>query len=151
MMKKRDQHVDPSTIELHEHNQTWPGDEDGRLLADAYARIEAAEDDMESLQAEVRDFTRQTLAKMSKGWSQGHNTYVVGLPPARLAHKGKVNNRIRLLCGRVSEHLRAALDYSIIKAAEQSMSRLKKRNVKFVIASAPWKGGAAQQVRILPG
>ena len=115
-------------------NQTWPGDEDGRLLADAYTRIDAARDDIKNLEAELREFTRQTLAKMLKGWSPERNTFVVDLPPARLAHEGKVNYKIRLLCGRITEHLRAALDYSIMKAAQQTRPHLKKRDVKFVIA-----------------
>lgn len=117
-----------------EDDQTWPGDEDGRQLADAYTRIDAARDDMKSLEAEVKEFVRQTLAKMSKGWSRAGNTFVVELPPARLAYEGTVNNRIRLLCGRITEHLRAALDYSVIKVAQLTAPHLKKRDVKFVIA-----------------
>ena len=121
-------------MERDDDDQTWPGDEDCRLLADAHTRIDAARSDVESLGSEVREFTRQTLARMSKGWSPEGNTFVVELPPARLAHEGKVNPRIRLLCGRITEHLRAALDYSIMKAAQQTAPGLKKRDVKFVIA-----------------
>lgn len=134
MVKGRNQYVVPFTRERDHDDQTWPGDEDGRPLADAYSRIDAARDDMERLEAELREFTRQTLAMMAKGWSSRGNTFVVKLPPARLAHEGKVNDRIRLLCGRVTEHLRAALDYSVMKAAQQTTSRMKKRYVKFVIA-----------------
>ena len=121
-------------MERDDDDQTWPGDGDGRLLADAYARIDAARDDLESLEAELREFARQTLAKMSKGWSPEGNTFVVQLPPARLAHEGKVNPRIRLLCGRIAEHLRAALDYSVMKTAQRTTPSLKKKDVTFVIA-----------------
>ena len=113
----------------------WPGDEeDERSLADAYARVDDARSDLKVLEAEVTNFVRQTVTKMAKDWSGERNSFVVSLPPARLAHKGKVNNRIRLLCGKVSENLRAALDYGIMRLAQENDPDLVERDVSFVIA-----------------
>lgn len=113
----------------------WPGDEeDDRALADAFARVDDARSDLQALEAEVTNFVRQTVTKMAKGWSGERNSFVVSLPPARLSNKGKVNNRIRLLCGKVSENLRAALDYGIMRLAQESDPNLVERDVSFVIA-----------------
>ena len=112
----------------------WPGDgEDNRSLADAYARLNEARSTMESLEAEVMSFVRQTVAKMAKGWSRDRNSFVISLPPAGLAG-GKVNTRIRLLCGNVSENLRAALDYGIMRISEENNLDLVAKDVKFILA-----------------
>ena len=122
--------TDPSDID-----SVWPGDgEDDRSLADAYARVNEARADMEILEAEVMGFVRQTVAKMAKGWSGERNSFVISLPPARLAQKGKVNNRIRLLCGKVSENLRAALDYGVMRISQENNPDLVEKDVKFILA-----------------
>ena len=112
----------------------WPGDgEDSRSLADACARVNEARSTMESLEAEVTSFVRQTVAKMAKGWSRDRNSFVISLPPARLAG-GKVNNRIRLLCGNASENLRAALDYGIMRTSQEKNVDIVEKDVKFILA-----------------
>ena len=125
----------------HNDNRKWPGDEeDHSSLADAHTRINEARSAMENLDAEVRNFVRQTVQMMVRGWSRERNSFVGSLPPARLSHKGKVNRRIRLLCGKVTENLRAALDYGIMKVAQETKSDLtakEKREVKFIIARTP--------------
>lgn len=116
-------------------NSRWPGDgEDERSLADAYTRLNEARSDMRNLESEIKNFVRQTVAKMVRGYSKERNSFVVSLPPAKLAHKGEVNNKIRLLCGSVSENLRAALDYGIMRVSQDSCPGLVEKDVKFVLA-----------------
>ena len=117
------------------NGDVWPGDEeDNRFLADAYARVNEARSTLECLEAEVMSFVRQTVAKMAKGWSRDRNSFVISLPPARLAHKGKVNNRTRLLCGNVSENLRAALDYGIMRVSQENHVDIAEKDVQFILA-----------------
>lgn len=119
-------------------NRQWPGAvEDHRSLADAYVRIDTARKDLVILRAEVSSFVRKTVEMMVRGWSKERNTFVVNLPPADLAHKGKVNNKIRRLCGSITEDLRSALDYGITKVAnvaKPDMVEGEKRAVQFIIA-----------------
>lgn len=119
-------------------DRQWPGSvEDHRSLADAYVRIDTARRNLELLHAEVSNFVRNTVEMMVRGWSRERNTFVVNLPPADLAHKGKVNNKIRRLCGSITEDLRAALDYGITKVAnvtKPDMVEREKRAVQFIIA-----------------
>lgn len=125
----------PNVTEPTNNDGGWPGDsEDDRSLADAYARVHEAVSDFKKLESEVTTFHRRTVAKMAKGWSNERNSFVISLPPAKLAHKGKVTSRIRLLCGRVSEHLRAALDYAIVRVSRENNSELVERDVKFILA-----------------
>ena len=120
----------------HLHDR-WPGDrEDHRSLSDAYTRISEALSDFASLETEVRNFVRRTVEMMVRGRSGEHNTFVVSLPPAKLAHKGEVNNKIRLLCGKISENLRAALDYSILSVSRKTEPNLIEREITFILASS---------------
>lgn len=119
-------------------DRQWPGyEEDQRSLADAYVRIDTARRNLELLHAEVSNFVRKTVEMMAIGWSRERNTFVVNLPPADLAHKGKVNNKIRRLCGSITEDLRSALDYGITKVAsltKPDMVEKEKSAVQFIIA-----------------
>ena len=122
-------------MDLTDIDGRWPGEtEDGRALADAYARIDEAISDMQLLEDEVEKFVRQTVGKMAKGWAAERNSFVVTLPPTRLAHAGRANNRIRLLCGKVSENLRAALDYGIVRVSLQDNASIVERDVQFILA-----------------
>jgi len=119
-------------------NSKWPGDEeDPRLLADAYERIHAARSEMETLNAAVRTFVRKTFQKMARGWSPERNVFVVNLPPAKLSHEGRVSKEIRRLCGKVTEELRAALDYGIMTVAQKTnpdLTAKERRAVCFIVA-----------------
>ena len=119
-------------------NRQWPGSvEDHRSLADAYVRIDTARENLELLHAEVSNFVRKTVEMMVRGWSRERNTFVVNLPPADLAQKGMVNNKIRRMCGSITEDLRAALDYGITKVAnvtKPDMVEREKKAVQFIIA-----------------
>lgn len=119
-------------------DRNWPGsEEDGRALADAYRRIDTARTDLRRLHAEVSSFIRETVEMMISGGPQRPEGFVVGLPPAELAHQGKVNNEIRRLCGSIAENLRASLDYGIMEVAQTTKSDMTPRErkaVSFVIA-----------------
>lgn len=116
-------------------NDGWPGEgEDDHLLADAYARVNEARSDMVRLETEVREFVQRTVEMMVRGQWGGRSGFVISLPPAKLSHTGKVNSKIRLLCGTVSENLRAALDYGILQASRERDVNVIERNVKFVLA-----------------
>ena len=116
--------------------EDWPGQGDARPFADVYARIEAARVALENLKPAVREFARETLARMAGNWSQERNTFIVNLPPANM--EGRVNARIKQLCGAVTENLRAALDYTVVVVSVNTTPKLtsrQKKRVRFVYAS----------------
>lgn len=116
-------------------NDGWPGEgEDDHSLTDAYARVNEARSDMAKLETEVREFVRRTVEMMVRRQPRGRSGFVIALPPAKLAHTGKVNSKIRLLCGTVSENLRAALDYGILQVSRESDANVVEKNVQFVLA-----------------
>lgn len=116
-------------------NDGWPGEgEDDHSLADAYARVNEARSDMARLETEVREFVQRTVEMMVRRQSGGRSGFVISLPPAKLAHNGQVSRKIRLLCGAVSENLRAALDYGILQVSRERDVNVIESNVKFVLA-----------------
>ena len=85
------------------------------------------------------DFARQIVARMVVQ-PPGATDPTVTLPPGTLADRGPVPDEARVLCAQVGEHLRAALDYSIVKIAEKAnpdLTRAQRRSLKFIIASNP--------------
>ncbi len=107
--------------------------DDTRTLRDAYVRIDEARMGMKNLRAEAVHAVKQTAQSMAKGWSDQDNTFHLQLPPAAM----DAPDRVRAMCGRIVEDLRAALDYGIVgvsRAANPGMAKNELRRIKFVIA-----------------
>ena len=106
---------------------------DTKTLRDAYVRIDEAKRGMENLRAEAVHAVKQTAQSMAKGWSDQDNTFHLQLPPATM----DAPERVRAVCGRIVEDLRASLDYGIVgvsRAACPGMTKKELRRIKFVIA-----------------
>ena len=108
-----------------------------RKLEDSYVRIDEAIRDLSELNTEVVRPIKKIVHEMVKGTTEANGNHHLRLPPIGDEIQGRVQGRVKVLCGRVVEHLRSALDYAIVSAsmsANPAMTKREKRRLKFIIA-----------------
>ena len=120
-----------------------------KQLADAWARIEQANDDYMSFVSEMTNVWYKLIGGMLKGFDGETENYVIQFPNPRkfIEVKGKPN----VLIGQIVENLRSALDYMVFELSELNDLKLKPSTPEFVIAESEsdFQGRARRRLKHL--